>query len=160
MQMCVMAGFKLHQESWIGSYLDNPDFIEYTDYYVKKASSYTNETSENSSGSSSDVEANFMTKTDTEINDLLNLDEYYFERFHSRNKKLKDDKKNAAELARKIFSYIKHYYTNPLSLKEIARIQIRKNLLEVDYKMKFKIENDLPLPNRLKDYLLMKEFNL
>lgn len=160
MTMCVMAGFSLYDEQWISEYLENPDFIEYTDYYVKRATSHVN--SERSSESNSDSEAanDLMRKNDQEINDLLNLDEYYFERFHLNNSKKNLDKKRQAEVAKKIYYFIQYYYTNPLSLKELARIQIRNNLLKVDFKMKIKVENDLPLPKRLKSYILLEEFNL
>lgn len=189
-----MAGFRLRNEPWISTYLDNPDFINYTDYYVRKATtnrnrvnaneSYADESflsssdSSSSSASSSDESSSggelaaLMNKTDQEISDLLNMDEYYFERFHlsktsrqnraSKSNYYSNDTtaKRNAEVARKIYSFIKHYYTNPLSLKELARIQVRKNLLDVDYRMKYKIEEDLKLPRRIKEYLLLNEFNL
>lgn len=187
MNMCVMAGFNLKREPWIKTYLANPDFIEYTDYYVKIATYKVNERIENSedddaefsslesslsssstknTNSNSPDLAELMEKTDQEINDLLNLDEYYFERFHlNKNKSSKkcsalDSRRRNTEVAKNIYKFIEYFYTNPLSLKELARIQIRKSLLAVDYKMKYKIEDELCLPKRLKDYLLLKEFNL
>ncbi len=174
-----MAGFSLYSEPWISGYLDNPDFIEYTDYYVKKATTNPrvidmNDENVNTENSDQNAYADVSTarneaaqrvalRSDEEINNMLNLDEYYFERFHLSNAKKRDvesERKKNTELAKKIYTFIKHTYTNPLSLKEIARIKIRNHLLSLDHKMKIKIENDLVLPNRLKDYLLMKEFNL
>lgn len=184
MEMCIMAGFNMYNEPWINTYLENPDFIEYTDYYVKKAthnkraievntSSSDSESSDESSNSTSSISTNnngqlneLMNKTDEEINDLLNMDEYYFERFHltksSRrgNATVNDQKRRNAELAKSIYNLIRYHYTNPLSLKELARIQVRKSLLDVDFRMKCNVEERLPLPKRLKDYLLLKEFNL
>jgi hypothetical protein len=170
MQLCVKSGFDMYNENWISEYLENPDFIEYTDYYVKKSRSPTasddesslspEATSSPSLASIDESEANLiMLKTDQELNELLNMDEYFFERFHSKKFKLKSDNKANTDVARRIYSFIRHSYTNPLSLKEISRIKIRRHLLTIDYKMKFKIQL-LPLPNRLKDYLLMNEFNL
>lgn len=188
MSMCVMAGFNLYNEPWINTYLDNPDFIEYTDYYVKLVANRrvihdTDEPSPSSSSSSSPPSRDelnsssdssngeltaLMNKTDQEINDLLNMDEYYFERFHltkSRRRTgtvaaVESTKKRNAERAKNIYTFIRHFYTNPLSLKELARIQIRKSLLAVDFRMKHKIEEELRLPRRLKDYLLLKEFDI
>jgi hypothetical protein len=174
MQLCVKSGFDMYNENWISEYLENPDFIEYTDYYVKKATSSTASDAESldesspspraaSSSSSVSIDENeanlIMLKSDQELNELLNMDEYFFERFHSKKFRLKSDNKSNTDIARRIYTFIRHSYTNPLSLKEISRIKIRKHLLTIDYKMKFKIQS-LPLPNRLKDYLLMKEFNL
>ena len=112
----------------------------------------------NYNNGNSENEANELVprKTDEEIANLLNLDEYFFERFHYK-KKL--NKEKCTHVAMKIYQFIKYYCSNPLSLKELARIQERKDLLNTDYKMKCKIENDLNLPTRLKDYLLFKEFN-
>lgn len=188
MTMCILAGFNMYNEPWINTYLDNPDFIEYTDYYVKMATtrqgasspttSSDNEedsdaVSEGDDDNSAVVAQLLMSKTDQELADLLNMDEYYFERFHiTRNRgrglssypsaavTAADSKRKNAELARRIYTSIKYFYTNPLSLKELARIQIRKSLLAVDYRMKYRIEEDLHLPKRLKDYLLLKEFIL
>ena len=160
MNMCIMSGFKLKDETWVNEYLENPDFIEYTDYYVKRASSNQTSDSESSQNTSDSETNNLMRKTDQEINDLLNLDEYYFERFHLNNSKKNLDKKKQAEVAKNIYTFIKYHNTNPLTLKELARIQIRTNLLKQDFKMKFKIENNLSLPKSLKKYLLLEEFNL
>lgn len=158
MRMCILAGFNLYNEPWVDGYLENPDFIEYTDYYVKKATSQDLNSNPVSSEENSDSEAAQLSrKSDQELNDLLNQDEYYFERFHKKSQK-NLDKKNSADLAMNIYKLIKYHYTNPMSLKDLSRIAIRTHLLSIDYKMKFKIENGLPLPNRLKNYLLFKEF--
>jgi len=156
MQMCILAGFNLYNEPWIDAYIVNPDFIEYTDYYVKRATSQ--EVNSGGEESSDSEGTHLITKSDQEINDLLNLDEYYNERFRFNNQHKKIDKTKTNDLAKKIYNLVKYAYTNPLSLKELSRIQLRKSLLDVDYKMKFKIEHDLPLPKSLKDYLMFKEF--
>ena len=155
MQLCILAGFNLKNEPWVDAYIVNPDFIEYTDYYIKRATSQEINNGEDNS----DSEAVYLIqKTDQEISDMLNLDEYYFERYHFNSQDKKMDKNKTADLAKKIYNLVKYHYTNPLSLKELARIHVRKSLLDVNYKMKFKIENDLPLPKCMKDYLLFKEF--
>jgi hypothetical protein len=160
MKLCVMSGFNLKEEGWISSYIENPDFIEYTDFYVKKTITPDRNSNDNAHQSNEESEIiDLMTKTDQEIAELLNMDEYFFERFHSNNKK-KINREKCTDVAMNIYKLIKYYSTNPLSLQELARIQVRKSLLKVDFKMKYKIENDLPLPSRLKDYLLFKEFNL
>ena len=79
MQLCILAGFNLYNEPWIEAYIVNPDFIEYTDYYVKRATSQ--EISSGDENSESEA-AQLIRKSDQEINDLLNLDEYYNERFN------------------------------------------------------------------------------
>ena len=159
-----MAGFRLYDEPWIGEYIENPDFIEYTDYYVKRAtrtnSDLATDSSDEASTNSDSEITELMTKSNQEISDLLDLDEYFFERFHLSNQKKRSDKKRNAELARKIYTLVKYHYTNPMSLKELSRIKIRQHLLKQDYKMKFKVQNDLPLPKRLKEYLLLEEFNI
>ena len=156
-----MAGFNLHKmEPWIKEYLENPDFIDYTDYYVKRATSVNNAISEVPGDSQNETadQNELLNKTDQEINEMLYLDEYFFERFHSSSNRRRNDHKKSADVAKRIHAFIKYSYTNPLSLKELSRISIRKSLLSIDYKMKFKIEHDLPLPNRLKNYLQFKEF--
>ena len=156
MQLCILAGFNLKNEPWVDAYIVNPDFIEYTDYYIKRATSQ--DMSEDNNNNSDSEVAQLIQKSDQEISDMLNLDEYYFERYHSNSQHKKMNKTKSADLAKKIYNLVKYHYTNPLSLKELARIQVRKSLLEVDHKMKFKVENDLPLPKCMKDYLLFKEF--
>lgn len=159
MSMCIMAGFKLNDETWISEYLQNPDFIQYTDYYVKRAmSSSSNSDSEN--GSDSLSEGELTRKTDQELNELLNLDEYYFERFHRKNSRKNNSQKKQTELAKNIFNLINFYYTNPLSLKEICRIAVRDQLLKKNFKLKYTVQNDLFLPKILKSFILMEEFNL
>jgi hypothetical protein len=156
-----MAGFNLKEESWINNYIENPDFIEYTDFYVRKATSPTSPSSSDDDSISNNSEVTeLQTKTDQEIADILNLDEYFFERFHLKNRNKKLNKEKCTDVAKKIYQFIKYYNSNPLSLKELARIQVRKQMLEIDYKMKNKVEKGLEIPARLKDYLLFKEFNL
>lgn len=159
MKLCVLAGFKLHTtEPWIKEYLANPDFIDYTDYYVKRATSSRGSNSSHLDEASSELIKN---RTDQELNEILYLDEYFYERFHSSNYKRKSsDYKRNSELSKSIYQYMKEVYTNPLSLKELSRITVRNKMLRNDFKMKFKVENELIIPRRLKDYLLFKEFGL
>ena len=161
MQLCVMAGFNLKEESWINNYIENPDFIEYTDFYVRKATSPEKNSSsdDDNSSNNSDV-TELQTKTDQEIAEILNLDEYFFERFHLKDRNKKLNKEKCTDIAKKIYQFIKYYNSNPLSLKELSRIQVRKQMLDINYKMKYNIEKGLEIPARLKDYLLFKEFNL
>ena len=162
MEICVMAGFRLRDEAWINEYLGNPDFIEYTDYYVRKANE--TEASEETAALAENAAESIESRSDQQINDMLNADEYYFERFHLSGNKKRDpdsERKRSAELAKKIYTFIKYHYKNPLTLKEIARIKIRQHLLAIDHRLKPKVERQLSsLPNQLKDFLLMKEFHL
>lgn len=177
MEMCIMAGFNLYEETWIQKYLENPAFVEYTDYYVRQRVNNNhidennndvelNETADDEAivEEAADVVYDLAARTDQELNDMLNLDEYFFERFHASQRKRRDaalEKKKKAEMAQKIYALVKNYYSNPLSLKELARINIRKHMLSVDHQMKVKIESPATcLPRCLKDYLLMKEFSL
>ncbi|CAF0957382.1 unnamed protein product [Brachionus calyciflorus] len=162
MYMCVMAGFCLYDEPWINEYLQNPDFIQYTDYYVRRALSSSSSSNSDFETSSDDSlsETDLSRKTDQEINDLLNLDEYYFERFHRKKTSNDTNQKKQAELAKSIFKFIGYYHSNSLSLKELSRIAVRRQLLRKDSKLKYSVENELFLPKRLKSYLLMEEFNL
>ena len=189
MHMCVMAGFRVSDELWVPSYLDNPDFIEYADFYVRQrgataaasaASEATRRRSVHEDEDEDEVDDEQATveelqrKTDQELADMLNRDEYFMERFHRTRPRRQhanapneiqqqsDNSDTAAvcQVSRKIYKLIKFYHTNPLSLKELARIQIRRTLLAVDFKIKVKIERHLDLPAHLKDYLLLKEFNL
>jgi len=152
MHLCILAGFSLYKmEPWIKEYLKNPDFIDYTDYYVKRAT--------NNSLSNDLVSDELRNKTDQEISELIYLDEYFSERFHSRRRENRDAVRSS-EVAKTIYAFIKQAYTNPLSLKELCRIRVRDSMVRQDFKMKFRIENELHIPQRLKEYLLFKEFNL
>jgi len=134
-------------EPWVKEYLKNPDFIDYTDYYVKRAT--------DNSLSNELVSAELRSKTDQEISELIYLDEYFSERFHSRRRG-----DSGSEVAKTIYAFIKRAYTNPLSLKELCRIGVRAGMVREDFKMKFRIEKELHIPRRLKEYLMFKEFNL
>ena len=103
-----------------------------------------------------------MRKTDEEIAELLMNDEFYFDKLNTKRKKKEkksSHEKNELYGAWNIYSLFKYNYTNPLSLQELSRIQIRKSMLKIDYKIKDKIENHLVLPKRLKRFLLFNEFN-
>lgn len=104
-----------------------------------------------------------MRKTDEEIDEFLRFDEFYFEKYNMKKAKKKQTKNmtlnNELNLAKNIYCLIKHHFTNPLSLKELSRIQIRKTMCKIDYKIKEKIESHLILPKRLKRFLLFDEFN-
>jgi hypothetical protein len=101
-------------------------------------------------------------KSDQELNEMLDKDQYFFERFQIKMKKRRSQVEHVNSqqlLLRNIHSVIKYYYRNPLSLKEIARIKIRQHLLKIDFKLKFKIVNQINLPKCLKNYLLLTEYN-
>jgi nucleotidyltransferase/DNA polymerase involved in DNA repair len=121
-----------------------------------------NETIDDDDGDENEEINSIMRKTDEEIAELLSVDEFFLEKYHSKTRKQKTkqiSKKKDIEQSVNIYNLIRHHYTNPLSLQEIARIQIRKTMLKIDYKIKNKIENKLHLPNRIKNFLLYKEFN-
>ena len=169
MQMCIMAGFNLYKnEPWIKSFLNNPNLAGTPNYFINRRSNSQiselvnseNDDFNNRNSDSDSEKYTIMIKTDKEIAEMLSLDEYFLERYHSKNQKLKEDKQKSLELTKRIYTLIRHHYTNPLSLQELARIQIRKSLLSIDNKIKTKIENGLDVPKRLKGYLLFEEFNL
>lgn len=123
---------------------------------------FTQEEEEEAAADFNEDMDSLMRKTDEEIAELLMYDEFYFEKLNTkRKKKEKKDstEQNELHLARNIYSFFKYHYTNPLSLQELSRIQIRKSMLKIDYKIKDKIENHLVLPKRLKRFLLLNEFN-
>lgn len=161
MQLCIMAGFNLcKMEPWIKEYLENPDFIDYADYYVKRATNTLKNRVESRQDESLD-ETELQKKTDQEINEMIYLDEYFAKRFQSGRRGGKNQYKNSAEQAKYIYAFIKHTSSNPLTLKELSRISVRDTMLKnKDFKMKFKIDQGLHIPQRLKDYLLFKEFDL
>lgn len=164
MIMLIMAGFNLHNESWISHYLENPDFTEYTDFHIKKATG-RNSTRQTGQNDQENIEQTnqLNSKSDQELNDILDKDQYFFERFQIKMKKGRHSNIESVNshqlLLRNIHSVIKYYYRNPLSLKEIARIKIRQHLLKLDYKLKFKIDSQVNLPKCLKSYLLLSEYN-
>jgi hypothetical protein len=156
MKICIMAGFNLRKmEPWIKEYLENPDFIDYPDYYVKQAT--------NSLDNSMNRWASNNLKTEQELNDIIYLDEYFYNRYHSssnKRKNLNDHKNNSLDQAKNIYSFIKHTNSNPLSLMELSRIVVRKTMISCDTNIKQNVNLGLDIPRRLKDYLLFKEFNL
>lgn len=168
MRLCIMAGFNLNEnEPWIRAYLSNPNFTDYTEYFVRRREDSSIVL--DSDGNESD---DFI-DTDTSYNETVQIEKDYTEslrniRFLDTNMRrgnvwkqnLNGEIRNTEKNAKKIYSLLKYHYKNPLSLLELARIKIRNELLKVDYKMKLKIERELILPKRLKDYLLFKEFNL
>jgi len=163
--MLIMAGFNLHNESWISHYLNNPDFTEYNDFHIKKAieRNSTFQTIHNDQENANTEQENLInTKTDQELNDILDKDEYFFERYHVKSKIRRNsniESVNSYQLIlRNIHSVIKYYYRNPLSLKEIARIKIRHEMLKSGYKLKLRINSQVNLPKCLKSYLLLSEY--
>ena len=78
---------------------------------------------------------------------MKTLTEYYEDKLNGKQNESPLSQQSAYDL-------LKHYYTNPLSLKELCRIHIRNKLLEIDFKLKDKIQTQLPLPIRIKNYLL------
>ncbi len=114
MNLCVLAGFNLYKnEPWIKEYLKNPDFIDYTDYYVKRAT--------DNSLANDLVNSELRNKTDQEISELIYLDEYLSDRFYaSAKKKETKESMRSSEVSKAIYTFIKRAYTNPLSLKEVT----------------------------------------
>lgn len=173
MELCIMSGFKLNKMvPWIEEYLEYPDIEDEkshgTKYHLtnlfRNRATEIDVDEENNNELDDEFEEldSLMRKTDDEIAELLMIDEFFLEKYHSKQRKLKqkeNTKKKELELAKNIYLLTKHYFTNPLSLQELARIQIRKTMLKIDFKIKDKIETKLPLPPRLKNYLLFKEFN-
>lgn len=145
MEMLIMAGYNMYNDTWIGDYIETPDIIEYSNYYLNH--------SENKNEISN--------RTEDEISAFLDEEEYFNRRYN--NKKFGNQSNfvdtDINEMKNKIYDLLKYHYTNPLSLKQLARIHLRKYLLNIDYKIKVKINNVL-LPTRLKDYLLFKEFDI
>lgn len=167
MHLCIMAGFNLYEnESWIRSYIGNPNFIDYTDYFVRRRAdnSIVLDSDGNESDDNSD-KCNLLAQVEKEKAELRNLkflETHTNARRNAYRHNYEEDNKaqNTEKNAKKIYSLLKHHYTNPLSLQQLSRIKIRNTLLNIDYKMKLKIENSLVLPKRLKEYLMFKEFNL
>lgn len=158
MKICIMAGFNLRKmEPWIKEYLENPDFIDYPDYYVKRATNSLDNSSNRWDGS------NGTQRTEQELNDMIYLDEYFYNRYHSGSNKRKssdDHKRNSRDQAKSIYSFIKLTSSNSLSLMELSRIAVRRTMLSSGSNMKESVERGLHIPRRLKEYLLFKEFNL
>ena len=75
------------------------------------------------------------------------FNEYYFDKFNFKSTRKKSTKNltlyNELNLAKSTYLLLRHYYSNPLSLQELSRIQIRKTMLNLDYNIKDKIENQL-----------------
>ena len=166
MHLCIMAGFNLYEnEPWIRNYLMNPNFIDYTDYFVRRRAdnSIALDSDGNESDDSSDTcdIAAQVEKDKTEMENLKFLETHTNARRNAWRHRYEDDKiVDTEKNAKKIYALLKYHYTNPLSLQQLARIQIRNSLLNVDYKMKFNIQNSILLPKRLKEYILFKDFNL
>lgn len=116
---------------WISDYIENPDFIEFPDYYLNSQENSNNNT----------------------ISTFLDEEEYFSRRLKSRTPLTFINH----ELRKKIYNFIKYSFTNPLTLQELARISIRKHLLTLDYRIKDRV-TALYYPNRLKKYILFNEF--
>ena len=170
MELCILSGFSLNKMiPWVEEYLEYPNIEEERNSHnYRLINMYRNNHMENDSDTEvvesgeddlDDINS-LMRKSDEEIAEMLAIDEFFLEKLHHKQQKQKlkvNSKKKEIELARNIYSMIKHYYMNPLSLQELARIQIRKSLIKVDYTIKNKIENKMYLPNRIKNYLLFKD---
>ena len=173
MRLCIMAGFSLNEnEPWIRAYLSNPNFTDYTEYFVRRREDSSIVL--DSDGNESEDDMDSAEKTFSE--ELNQIDKEWSVNNEFRNLRFLDTQTNARrnpwrpnlsnktinieKNAKKIYSLLKYHYRNPLSLQQLARIQVRNSLLKTDYKIKFKIEKDLNLPKRLQNYLMFKEFNL
>ena len=163
--MCILAGIDLNSiQPWINSYLNNPNeketiHTQINRYVIRRANNPVDR------NNTDEIIGNLIENDDRYVileqlddynSGFLTLDEYYFEKNKHNNSNNNDNNINSFQ---NIYNLIKHHYTNPLSLQELARIQIRNTMLKIDYKIKNKIENKLNLPKRLVDYLLLKEFN-
>jgi hypothetical protein len=131
-----MAGFDLYADSWITEYVNSPDFAQYVDYFDDRI--VTN-------------------KSEQEISAHLDEEEYFYRR---SNKTASRTSAMNKQLKLEIFDLLKYYTAHPLTLKQLSRIAIRNALFADNSNIKRKIENSRLLPNRLKDYLLLKEFNI
>jgi ankyrin repeat protein len=156
LKLCIMAGFNLnHKQEWIFEYLNNRNLInEFNRDYERIFRKITSEPSD--SGDKNQILAQF--NGDNTFDDNNSSEEYFLQRptlYKHKINNLKEYKE-----ARETYFLIKYSTENALSLKQICRIKIRKYLLKKDYKMKFKIKNDLILPKKLKDYLMFSEFNI
>jgi hypothetical protein len=173
MRLCIMAGFSLKEnEPWIRAYLSNPNFTDYTEYFVRRRedSSIVLDSDGNESEDNLDladrthdediVQFDKESSVNNEFRNLRFLDTQTNVRRNAWQSGLSGKMQNSEKNAKKIYSLLKFHYRNPLSLQELARIQIRNSLLKNDYKIKSKIEKELVLPKRLQDYLMFKEFNL
>ena len=127
----------MYKDVWIGDYIENPDFIDFPEYFLNNQENSNNPTNGDNNA----------------ISSFLDEEEYFNRRLRSRTPLVPVNR----ELIRKIYSLLKYSFTNPLSLQELSRIAIRKHLLSLDYKIKTRIES-LFYPNRLKNYLLFNEF--
>lgn len=166
MELCLLSGFSMNKMvPWIEEYLEYPNIEnEQNSNNYRLVNLFRNNRNEDpeEENEPDDLEEinSLMRMTDEEISEMLAIDEFFLEKLHSKQRKIKqkeNSKKKEFELARNIYMMVKHFYTHPLSLQELARIQIRRSLIKVDYKVKEKIEHKLPLPNRLKNYLLFKD---
>jgi hypothetical protein len=156
--MSILAGIKLNKMNpWLEGYLKNPTL---NDSMIKTATNYYYIRRENNPVKNiDDYEQEYDTDADQryiilrkEDTSMKTLTEYYEDKLNGKQNESPLSQQSAYDL-------LKHYYTNPLSLKELCRIHIRNKLLEIDFKLKDKIQTQLPLPIRIKNYLLFKEFN-
>jgi hypothetical protein len=163
--MCILAGIDLNSiQPWINSYLNNPNeketiHTQINRYVIRRANNPVGRSEDEIIGNliENDDRYVILEQSDDYNSGFTTLDDYYFEKNkHNNSNNNNDTNINSFQ---NIYNLIKHHYTNPLSLQELARIQIRNTMLKIDYKIKNKIENKLNLPKRLVDYLLLKEFN-
>jgi hypothetical protein len=173
MRLCIMAGLKLSEEPWIRGYLNNPNFIDYTDYFVRRRADNTlildsdGQESDDESSDTNSSSCDLMSQVERDQIEYRNLKFLETHTNARRNNAWRhtlngddNERVDTEKNAKKIYALIKFHYTNPLSLQELARIQVRNAILKIDFKIKIKIENKLTLPKRLKEYLMLKEFNL
>lgn len=155
-----MAGANLNKlNPWIDNYIKNPKQNENNEntsnnYYVIRRANNPVARVMDTGYETTDNEDRYVILKKSSNLEHMRLDEYYLDETTSE-----ESITNSLKNSKNIHSLIKHYYTNPLNLQELSRIQIRNILLKFDSKIKHKIQTRLPLPNKLKDFLLFKEFN-
>jgi len=144
MQLCLMAGFNIFRENWIIEYLIN----------------FNEETLKNNPKEKElkKLENDYLIRfddIDQNTPEILNIQYINGHTYVVKNPYHGSDeinKKNKYELELDIHSLISYHFKNPLNLKQLARIKIRNCIKS---KLKYNIENNLNLPIKLKNYLML-----
>ncbi len=146
MQLCLMAGFNIFKEDWINEYLLN----------------FNAETIKNHKDKEIRSENNYLIRfddIDQNTPEILNIQYVNGHTYVVKNPYYGSDddnetkEKNKFKLQLDIHKLISYHYKNPLNLKELARIKIRDSIKS---NLKYNIQNNLDLPNILKDYLIFQ----
>lgn len=157
-QLCIMAGFNLYdEEECIRTYLDNTHFCD-----QELINNNQNNDNLREEEYSDLIRFDDIDQNTSEILNIQFVNGHSYAKknpFYGNNHTIKT-KKEKEKNEKKIYSLIKYYFKNPLSLKELSRNKIRSELIRIDFKIKLKIEKTLDVPDQLKRYLLFSEFNL